>query len=111
MAIDRAGSSRRMTRLWLLGGVLFGLTMAGLSLHVPGALGIGSIRLKTWFVVIAGASAAVYLLAVLLVTHRPAGGRAVWLVLLVAAALRLAVFPAPAFLSTDIYRYVWDGRV
>ena len=100
-----------MTRLWLLGGVLFGLTITGLSLHVPGALGIGSIRLKTWFVVIAGASAAVYLLAVLLVTHRPVGGRAVWVVLLVGAALRLVVLPAPPFLSTDIYRYVWDGRV
>jgi alpha-1,6-mannosyltransferase len=100
-----------MTRLWLLGGVLFGLTVAGLSLHVPGALGIGSIRLKTWFVVIAGISAAVYLLAVLLVTHRPTGGRAVWVVLLVAAALRLVVLPAPPFLSTDVYRYVWDGRV
>jgi hypothetical protein len=100
-----------MTRLWLLGGALFGLTMVGLSLHVPGALGIGSIRLKTWFVVIAGISAAVYLLAVLLVTHRPTGGRAVWVVLLVAAVLRLAVLGAPAFLSTDVYRYVWDGRV
>ena len=31
--------------------------------------------------------------------------------LLVAAALRVPVLPAPPFLSTDIYRYVWDGRV
>jgi alpha-1,6-mannosyltransferase len=100
-----------MTRLWLLGGVLFALTMGCLSLHVPGALGIGSIRLKTWFVVIAGVSAAVYLLAVWIVTHRPAGGRALWIVLLVAAALRLPLIVSPPFLSTDIYRYVWDGRV
>ena len=100
-----------MTRLWLLGGMLFALTMAGLSLHAPGALGIGSIRLKTWFVVIAGISAVVYLLAVLLVTHRPVGGRALWVVLLVATALRVPLITAPAFLSTDIYRYVWDGRV
>jgi hypothetical protein len=100
-----------MTRLWLLGSVLFALTMGCLSLHVPGALGIGSIRLKTWFVVIAGISAAVYLLAVWIVTHRPTGGRAVWIVLLVAMALRLPLIPSPPFLSTDIYRYVWDGRV
>ena len=56
-----------MIRLWLLGGVLFVLTMACLSLHVPGALGIGSIGLRSCFVFIAGVSAAVYLLAVLLI--------------------------------------------
>jgi alpha-1,6-mannosyltransferase len=100
-----------MTRLWLLGGALMALTMAALSLHVPGALGIGSIRLKTWFVVIAGASAAIYLVAVLLVTRRPASGRALWVVLLVAMALRLPLIVSPPFLSTDVYRYVWDGRV
>ena len=31
--------------------------------------------------------------------------------LLVAAALRLPLIVSPPFLSTDIYRYVWDGRV
>lgn len=105
-----------MTQLGLLGAVIFALTMAALSLHVPGALGIGSISLKTWFVVIAGLSAAVYLLAVLLVTRGPLvrgptvrGG--LWVVLIVAAALRLPLICAPPFLSTDVYRYVWDGRV
>ena len=29
-----------MTRLWLLGGIIFALTITALSLHVPGALGI-----------------------------------------------------------------------
>ena len=100
-----------MIRLWLLGGVLFALTMACLSLHVPGALGIGSIGLKSRFVVIAGVSAAVYLLAVLLVTQRTGTRRGVWVVLLVAVALRLPLIMSPPFLSTDIYRYVWDGRV
>ena len=33
------------------------------------------------------------------------------LILGVAAAMRLAVVVAPPFLSSDIYRYVWDGRV
>ncbi|HEY1300331.1 MAG TPA: hypothetical protein VGF07_07530, partial [Stellaceae bacterium] len=33
------------------------------------------------------------------------------MVLGVAVLLRLGALPAPAFLSTDIYRYVWDGRV
>ena len=42
---------------------------------------------------------------------RPAARRAVWLVLGVALAMRLLVLPAPPFLSSDMYRYVWDGRV
>jgi alpha-1,6-mannosyltransferase len=100
-----------MTRLWLLGGSLFGLTMAALSLHVPGALGVGSLSLKSWFVAITGLSAAVYLLAVLSVTQSPGSRRGVWIVLLVAAAMRLPLIVSPPFLSTDVYRYVWDGRV
>lgn len=100
-----------MIRLWLLGGGLFGLTMAALSLHVPGALSVGSIATKTRFVEITGLSTAVYLLTVLLVTRRPAPRGAVWIVLLIAAAMRLPLIVAPAFLSTDVNRYVWDGRV
>ena len=100
-----------MIRLGILGGVLFGLTMAALSLHVPGALGIGSIALKTWFVVIAGVSLAVYLAAVWMVTHRVGSRHGVWIVLVVAAVLRLPLIVSPPFLSTDVYRYVWDGRV
>jgi alpha-1,6-mannosyltransferase len=100
-----------MTRLWMLGGVLFALTMAALSLHVPGALSVGSLTDKTWFVAVTGISAAVYLLSVMLVTHRPLPPRAVWLVILVAAAMRLPLIVSPAFLSTDVNRYVWDGRV
>jgi hypothetical protein len=36
---------------------------------------------------------------------------AVWLVLGVALAMRAATFAAPPLLSSDINRYVWDGRV
>ena len=100
-----------MIRLAVLGGCLLALTLAALSLHVPGALGVGSIRLKTWFVVVAGCGALIYLAAVVAVLQRPAFKRAVWLVLLVAAALRLPLIVSPPFLSTDVYRYVWDGRV
>jgi alpha-1,6-mannosyltransferase len=141
-----------MIRLEILGACLFALTMAALSLHVPGALGIGSIALKTWFVAIGGVSLAVYLLAVAMVlggsrSRRGAGSwraglpaaglpgagslgvgslgvglpragspalgarGAVWVVLAVAAALRLPLIVSPPFLSTDVYRYVWDGRV
>ena len=33
------------------------------------------------------------------------------LIALVAVAMRLALLPVPPHLSTDAYRYVWDGRV
>jgi alpha-1,6-mannosyltransferase len=100
-----------MIRLGIIGALLVALTMAALSLHVPGALGVGSIALKTRFVVITGISTAVYLLAVRIVTHRIGPRQGVWVVLVVAAVLRLPLIVSPAFLSTDVYRYVWDGRV
>lgn len=100
-----------MIRLAALGAVLLGLTLGALSLHVPGTLGIGSIELKTWFVAITGVSVGIYLLAVGLVLRRPLPHGAVWFVLLAAAALRLPLVFSPAFLSTDVNRYVWDGRV
>jgi alpha-1,6-mannosyltransferase len=100
-----------MIRLVILGGILLALTMAALSLHVPGALSVGSIQLKTWFVAITGVSAAVYLVAAVTVVHHPGPRRGIWIVLLVAAALRLPLIVSPPFLSTDVYRYVWDGRV
>jgi alpha-1,6-mannosyltransferase len=37
--------------------------------------------------------------------------RALWVILTVAVALRLALLLLDPLLSTDIYRYVWDGRV
>lgn len=48
--------------------------------------------------------------ALVALTRRPA--RLVWSwVLAVALLARLALFFAPADLSDDLYRYVWDGRV
>jgi len=37
--------------------------------------------------------------------------RAVAFILVIAALLRLGPLLAPPSLSTDIYRYIWDGRV
>ena len=60
---------------------------------------------------------AVYLLAVFLVTRRRASParRAEWLlaavVLVFAAAFRFDLVAQRPYLSTDVYRYIWDGRV
>ena len=100
-----------MNRLWLLGGLMVALTITALSLHVPGALSIGTLTLKSWFVSITGVSAAVYMIAVMTVVYRSGSRFGIWIVLLIAAAMRLPLIVSPPFLSTDAYRYVWDGRV
>ncbi len=56
-------------------------------------------------------AAALYFTAVRLVLRHPPPRSAVWLVLAVAAALRALLLTEPPLLSSDIYRYVWDGRV
>src|SRR5271163_192232 len=53
----------------------------------------------------------VYLGAILLVELCPTNNWTLRIVLLIALAVRLIAVIAPPFLSTDIYRYVWDGLV
>jgi alpha-1,6-mannosyltransferase len=94
------------------GAVLFALMGVGLLLHQPGARSIGSQLHVNLFVAVLGVAVLVYFSAVRLVLRRPQGGRrALWLVLGVALAMRLVLITNPLLLSSDIYRYVWDGRV
>jgi hypothetical protein len=95
--------------LLLAGGTLIVLTVAARMLHIPGAVDIGSDTRKTEFVALLAIAAVVYLVAVRALLR---GARAsLWMVLLVAIALRLPALLGPPFLSSDMYRYVWDGRV
>jgi alpha-1,6-mannosyltransferase len=52
-----------------------------------------------------------YLAAVFCLMRSAKGGRLLPFILVVAALLRIGPLLFPPFLSTDIYRYVWDGRV
>ena len=52
-----------------------------------------------------------WLLAVAIVRRGRLPPRTIWLVLGVAVAMRLLTLTAPPMLSSDVYRYVWDGRV
>lgn len=54
---------------------------------------------------------ALYLCAVRLILRSPPSTSALWLVLGIAVLMRTAFLLAPPLLSTDVYRYVWDGRV
>ena len=63
------------------------------------------------FTILALVQGAFYLAAVALTWRGGLSRRALVAVLGVAALMRFAVLLAPAYLSDDINRYVWDGRV
>ncbi len=95
-----------------LGGLITLLTWAGLALHVPGSDSVGSPARTQVFIGLMAVAAIGYFAAVRQVLRHPSGGRhALLLVLAVTAAMRVPLLPAPPFLSSDMYRYVWDGRV
>jgi hypothetical protein len=59
----------------------------------------------------AGWSVALYLCAVMVVLTQPVNRFTLPLILLVAVACRAVALPPAPYLSSDIYRYVWDGIV
>jgi len=107
---DPAGAPARERRLAMLGLLLLALTLSGLALHVPGDISVGSPARRFVFVALLGA-AAIVLFAAVATVWRGVPGRAVWLVLAVGLSARIGPLLAPPFLSNDINRYVWDGRV
>ena len=68
-------------------------------------------RFTIGFSGVSGWSFTLYVLAVLIVLTQPVNRYTLPIILAVAVACRLIlIFPRP-YLSTDIYRYVWDGIV
>ena len=88
------------------------LVLAGtiLVLFVGAGLWAEQARRIDWFVGLALLQGGVYAGAVTL-AKRPLGKHAFTLILAVAVLLRLIASFSPLFLSTDVNRYVWDGRV
>lgn len=102
---------KRLALLLGIGATLLGLTIAGLAIDPPAiARGAHVARLGA-LVTLLCVSAAAYFSAVYLVQRYTWPRYTVWIVLLVAGLLRLVLLATPPMLSTDIYRYVWDGRV
>lgn len=85
------------------GLVLLALTGAGLWAQRQGDTEL--------FVMIAVVQGGVCLVAAGLAWRSPRPWPGVALILGVALAMRIAVVAAPPYLSTDLYRYVWDGNV
>ncbi|MBN9560530.1 MAG: DUF2029 domain-containing protein [Alphaproteobacteria bacterium] len=98
-------------RLALLGLVLVALTLGGLALHEPGAITLPSARITELFVGLMAVAGITYLAAVGMMLAAPPPRRAIWLILGIALVLRLPLLFAPPFLSSDVFRYVWDGKV
>jgi alpha-1,6-mannosyltransferase len=96
-------SRHRPFGLYGCGTLLLALT--GVGLYAQREHGIDE------FVVVALAQGAVYALAIWLI-WRGAGARHTAAVIIgVAVAMRVVIVLAPPYLSSDIYRYIWDGRV
>ncbi len=89
--------------LLLLGGVSVWLYRAGL-----GASGVGGIR---FFMTVAFIQSAIYLAAAWTVMRAHRSNSTVLIAIAFAVIFRLSILFAPPYLSDDIYRYVWDGRV
>lgn len=89
--------------LALLGCLSVVLYRAGLK-----ASGVGGIR---FFMTVAFIQSAIYLLATWIVVRTRPANSAVLIAIVFAVLFRLSILFAPPYLSDDIYRYVWDGRV
>jgi alpha-1,6-mannosyltransferase len=97
-----ADNARPLHPLAGIGAVLFGLTLV-----TPFAFETYGDNAFIALTVIAGLSTIV---ATRLAERAPLD-RALWLILGLGIALRIYVLLFDPFLSSDIYRYVWDGRV
>ena len=93
------------------GIVLLLLVGAELACHLPGEADLGSDGRLELFVGFEAFGALAYFAAVALARSGPLPRRALPLVLALAAAMRALPLAAPPFLSSDVFRYVWDGRV
>lgn len=92
------------------GLALLGLESLARATRPPGWFGVVPREQLVNYVLLGFAAGAVYAGAIVL-ARGPHIRRALPMVLAVAALLRLAVLVEPPLLSTDLYRYVWDGRV
>ncbi|MGH7101629.1 MAG: glycosyltransferase 87 family protein [Acetobacteraceae bacterium] len=97
--------------LVLIAIALIGLDLAALGLHLPGHLGIGSDQRLRAFVGLMMLEMALYAGAAMIVLRVSLPRHALIVILAAAILMRGLLLFSPPFLSTDLYRYVWDGMV
>jgi len=91
-----------MLRLGVVAGALVALTLATLP-----ATRAGGDYANVTLTLMAGLLA----LAATRIAERTTAAQAMWLIVGVAVLLRLALLISQPLLSSDVYRYVWDGKV
>jgi alpha-1,6-mannosyltransferase len=91
------------SKLLLLGGLLLAGEAAGLAAQLD--------RDLPAFVAIALLQGAIWALAAVVVTRGGEQRPNLAVILVTAVLLRLVALSAPVFLSDDVNRYIWDGRV
>src|SRR5712671_1228372 len=89
--------------LAVIGTILIVLYRIGL--HSRGAMHV------VWFIKLALVQSALYLIAAWVIVRARSARSTLIIVLVLAGIFRLSIVFAPPYLSDDIYRYVWDGRV
>ncbi len=103
--------TRRLAMLAVIGILLVLLVGGGLALLDWQPVGLADATRLAAFVASLCIAGALWLLAVVIVGRGGLPPSSIWLVLGVAVAMRLLTLTAPPVLSSDMYRYVWDGRV
>jgi alpha-1,6-mannosyltransferase len=68
-------------------------------------------RFTIGFSGVSGWSASLYIASIIVIFTQPTNRATFWIVIGFAIAFRLATVFAEPFLSSDIYRYAWDGMV
>ena len=105
-------AQRRFLALAGAGLLLLALVAAEAACHLPGSVStIGSDERLRVFIALECVAGAVYFAAVWLVRSGPVPRRTLAVVLLLAGGMRAIPLAWPPFLSSDLFRYVWDGRV
>lgn len=95
--------NRTMVTLSVLGIAM--LVLYRLGVHSKGVTDI------VWFLKVVAVQIPVYLAAAWLSLRSPDSRSVLMLGLIFAALFRLSIIFSPPYLSDDIYRYIWDGRV
>jgi alpha-1,6-mannosyltransferase len=94
---------KSVVALGVLGCVLLALNGIGVVLQRHGNL--------PWFIAVALSQGIGYVTAIWVVCRTQPRRELLVLILIIAGLLRLSILYSPPFLSDDIYRYIWDGRV
>jgi alpha-1,6-mannosyltransferase len=94
-----------------IGAALVVLVAAGLAVLARDLLNLDDDTRVAAFMASICVAGVLWLLAIVVVRQGRLPPQTIWIVLAAAVAMRVMTLVAPPLLSTDLFRYVWDGRV